>query len=99
MFKEVGIKIMVAAKVLFALSLIACLVGSICLFAEELSLLGIVTLLVGPFVSWLGSVCLYGYGRLIDNSEYLPILNGLDPAKFNSLTEWREKNKESSDEE
>ena len=38
--------------------------------------LGIFIMLVGSFLSWIGSFFLYGFGQLIENSDKLVILNG-----------------------
>ena len=79
MFKNIGFKIMTLAEIscwiCFVISLI---VGIINIYngivAREVSLIlinGILWIILGPLLSWIGSFLLYGFGRLIENSDII----------------------------
>ena len=83
MFNNIGQKIKNLALVLFTLeSAASILFGLICtgLFENTLFLL---ICIIGPFVSWISSFLLYGFGELVDNSS-----------KIKSDTEDQKKNQE-----
>ena len=69
MFENVGEKIQKAASFLFVFEIIASLIGGFFLIANELFILGLITIIAGSFVSWLSFLFVYGYGQLIENSD------------------------------
>lgn len=77
MFKYDNIagKIKGLAKASFIVEAIGCVIGAIAIFStdavDDFAWLGVLLLLVGPLVAWVGSWLLYGFGVLIENSGYL----------------------------
>lgn len=79
MFDNIGVKIKNVAKIACWIGIVVSIIIAIVLFAcasdslsEELNvLLGFVVLLAGPFLSWLCTLVLYGFGELVDNSSIL----------------------------
>ncbi len=75
MFKNIGKKIKTLAKVFCWLGIICfTIVGLIAMssgYGEYGSsvIMGILIILVGFLVSWIGSFLLYGFGELIDSSQ------------------------------
>lgn len=73
MFKNIGKKIMILAKVICFLGIgVSVLWGIIYLLSERLYLEHIVIALIiiasGALVSWLSSIFIYGFGELIDKT-------------------------------
>ncbi len=77
MFNNIGSKIKKLAKVVCWVSIILSIITGISLFiaaasgqADPITAVtsGIVTVVVGVLVSWLGCFLLYGFGELVDNS-------------------------------
>ena len=77
MFDNIGGKIKGVAKVVTWLGIIgSCLAGFVMLVEgvdgdEMLALYGILLAGLGSLFSWLGSLTLYGFGQLIENSDLL----------------------------
>ena len=70
MYQNIGIKIKELAKVIFIIEAIASIIsGFVCMFADDdLILIGLLTLVVGPCVAFVSSWFLYGYGEIIDKT-------------------------------
>ncbi len=70
MFTNIGAKIMTLALALCWFGIFASIaIGVIVLAKTELIFVGILLMLFGPFLSWISSFLLYGFGQLIDNSD------------------------------
>lgn len=82
---NIGKRLKKIAKVLTYIEHPLCIIGAIVFFVLGASsfyydvvgpILGFVFLLVVPFITWIGNMLIYGFGRLIENSEKLNNLNG-----------------------
>lgn len=90
MFKNIGKKIKVFAKVICWLGIIFSVISGIILIvagvnnddirtiingtvqymdSTMLIVLGVVVLILGPIVSWIGSFMTYGFGEIVDNTQ------------------------------
>ncbi len=76
MFNNIGGKIKTLAKVICWLGIIACVIcGIVMMIADEdMILFGLLTMIAGSLLSWIGSFFAYGLGELIDNSSKLVAL-------------------------
>lgn len=80
-FDNIGVKIQRLSKIFFALCVLASAIGSIAMFIyitfteDEVFLIGLVysvpILILGSLLSWLLTAPLYGFGKLIENTEIL----------------------------
>ena len=69
MFKNVGSKLESVATMVFVLgTIISVVIALIMMFARK-NPNGIFVLLCGPFCSWFNAVIIYGFGRIVDNTE------------------------------
>lgn len=77
MFDNIGEKIKILAKILCWLGIIASVIVGIVLMIkdESLTLIGILIAVIGSLLSWAGSSIMYGFGRLVKNSDILVNLN------------------------
>ena len=74
---DIGKRLKKLAKVLTAVEHPLCIVLAIVFWALAgdsdlyilMTILGFVFLLVMPFITWIGNMLIYGFGRLIENSE------------------------------
>ena len=78
MFENIGGKIKVLAKVLFAIGSIIFILIAVFSFFEGLSegisslvLTGLLTLILGPLAAWISTWLLYGFGVLVESNERL----------------------------
>ena len=73
MFESIGKKIMSLAKIVAWIGIIASVViGTVQISVDETYIFsGIIVILMGSLVSWLSSFLLYGFGKLIDNTDIL----------------------------
>lgn len=80
MFKNIGKKIMTLAKVNFWVGAVLCALGGFGTVMEAVDSLygstedavaGFIIMLLGPLLSWIGSLLLYGFGQLIDNTGFI----------------------------
>ena len=74
MFDNIGSKIKMVAKVVFWIDIIAsCSIGIIFLADgdEIMALIGLSVIVLGCLLSWAGSLFVYGFGQLIENSDFL----------------------------
>ena len=71
--KSVGTIIKLIAAILFCINLLLGIIGAIVLFCldDDLTLLGILTIILTPLSSILMYLLLYGFGQLVENSDYL----------------------------
>jgi len=70
MFNNIGKKIKGLTQTLFWITTIAYIVSgiSLCAIDEDLILIGLPLMIAGPFLSWIGSFFMYGFGELIDKA-------------------------------
>lgn len=73
MFKNIGSKIQGLAVLETGLGIMASiLIGGIIMSQDESTIfLGFVIIILGSILSWISSFLLYGFGKLIENSDYL----------------------------
>ncbi len=75
MFTNIGKKIKTLAMVLAWAGIIGSVLGGIVLMEEADEAVGLLTMLVGALMSWVGSFFMYGFGQLIDNTDKLVAQN------------------------
>ncbi len=73
MFDNIGGKIKALAKVVCWLGIIASVISAIMLWAQNnryqsTILMGLITLVLGCLISWIGSFFTYGFGELIEKT-------------------------------
>jgi hypothetical protein len=68
MYENIGEKIKILAKVLFAvLSALGVIGGIVVLSLDEgLEILAVLLIFLLPLIAWISSWCLYGFGEIID---------------------------------
>ncbi|MBQ4119550.1 MAG: hypothetical protein IJD45_04080 [Clostridia bacterium] len=80
MFKNIGSKIMKLAqiycwiKIIISISVGLAMIILRYLFTYLSTLFliyGILLIILGPLISWIGSFLLYGFGRLVENSDII----------------------------
>ena len=86
MFDNIGSKIMKLAKVLCWIGIILSVISGIAIMAGAASyntygyssssgganiIVGIITIVLGCLFSWIGSFFTYGFGQLIENTDYI----------------------------
>ena len=77
MFDNIGSKLKTLAKVLCWIGIVLSVVAAIVMFTaasysnsgESYVVMGLITLIVGPLLSWVNSFVLYGFGELIDKTS------------------------------
>lgn len=74
MFENIGGKIKALAKVLCWIGIIASVISAIAMWGQNSSysptiLPGILILVLGCLLSWIGSFFAYGFGQLIENTD------------------------------
>ena len=82
MFNNIGGKIKALAKVLCWIGIVCSVISGIAMMLSQQTdqgvLAGIVTIIVGCLVSWIGSFFAYGFGQLIENTDELVRLKRAD---------------------
>lgn len=75
MFTNIGKKIKLTAKIVCWVTMLASFIGGIALLIyscvegeDELIVVGLIVPLVAPFLCWIGSFMMYGFGELIDKA-------------------------------
>ena len=68
MFANVGGKIKAVAQVLTWIGIIGSVIGGLSMMNANF-IIGILTAVVGSLLSWVGSLALYGFGELVENSD------------------------------
>lgn len=80
MFENVGGSIKVLAKVLCCLGIIGSIIAGIVTVSqasntnyngEFYKILGYIFVIVGPILSWISTLLLYGFGELVENSTII----------------------------
>ncbi len=71
MYANIGKKIMTLATVIAVIMMIASGGYGLYLVIRGQTAIGIVTMILGPIACWIAGFFLYGFGRLIDNSDYI----------------------------
>ncbi len=73
MFNNIGGKIKTVAMTLCIIeSVVSAICGLVLIVTDKRTILpGILLILIGPIIAWLGSFLLYGFGQLIENSDIL----------------------------
>jgi multisubunit Na+/H+ antiporter MnhG subunit len=71
MYDNIGSKIKTLAIVLCVIGIIGCIISGIVFLAEIEVVKGLLFLLLGPVLSWVGSFCMYGLGQAVENTEIL----------------------------
>lgn len=72
MYENIGKKIKIVAVVIALIgTCVSFCYGLIMLFDSVRVAFAILTMLIGPFISWVSSFVLYGFGQLIENSDKL----------------------------
>ena len=73
MYKDIGKKLKLLAKIAFIVGVVLSVIlgiGLIISFSEEgiIAIIGLFVMLIGGFLSWVSSWGLYGFGELIDKT-------------------------------
>jgi len=71
MFDNIGGKIKSLAKALMWIAIIGYAIWGIVLFSKEQILSGFLIIAIGSLLSWLSAFVLYGFGQLVENSDYV----------------------------
>ena len=71
MYSNIGKKIMTLAVIIALIAMIGSCVYGIYLMTEDHTAVGALTMVFGPLAAWISGFFLYGFGRLIDNSDYI----------------------------
>ena len=71
MYDNIGGKIKTWAVWIFIVEAIGAVIGGIAMIANDNGLIGFLTMVIGPFVAWVFSWLLYGFGQLIENSDII----------------------------
>ena len=72
MFDNIGSKIKTLAKVVCWIGIIGSIIAGIAMIATMGSvgvLPGLLTIVLGALLSWVGSFVLYGFGEMVENSD------------------------------
>lgn len=70
LFTNISSKIKAVAQLLCWFGIFASiLLGIVVISKTELLFIGILLMLLGPLLSWIGTFLLYGFGQLIENSD------------------------------
>lgn len=70
MFKNIGNKIKFFSGIFFALAIIGGIVGGILFCISTSSAWGLLIIAVVVLFGYVGSICLYGFGELIESNQY-----------------------------
>ena len=70
MFKNIGGKIKTLAKLVTWIGIIGSIIGGIIIMSnnEGLAIVGLLVMLIGSLISWVGSFFTYGFGELIERT-------------------------------
>jgi hypothetical protein len=75
MFNDIGKKIKTLAELICWIGILISLILGL-IFVIENIFVGFIIFIIGVLSSWVGSIFLYGFGELVDNST--KIVNGLE---------------------
>jgi hypothetical protein len=76
MYSNIGKKIMTLATIIATVTMALSCGFGIYLLVEGATATGILIMVFGPIVCWISGFFLYGFGRLIDNSDYIAFKMG-----------------------
>jgi hypothetical protein len=68
LYENIGGKIKNWAITIFVIEAIAAIISGIVMLSNDINLAGALTMIVGPFVAWVSSWLLYGFGELIETT-------------------------------
>lgn len=68
MFSNIGGKIKATAKVSCWILIVLFVIAGIALMASRAVLPGLITMVAGALLAWVGSFVLYGFGEMVENS-------------------------------
>lgn len=69
LYENIGQKIKNWAKWIFIVEAIAAIIGSfVMLFTDDLFAVGLLGIVIGPFIAWVSSWLLYGFGEIVEKS-------------------------------
>lgn len=73
MYQQIGKKIKTLAVVIAVIGMIFCVIWGLLLIVSDtgFDIVGLLWLLVGPVLCWLGSFVLYGFGELVDKTCWI----------------------------
>lgn len=89
MFQNIGRKIKLVVKFFCWVGIIASIILGIVIMngrSEFAGIMGAVVAIVGSLFSWLGSILIYGFGQLIENSDILVARETNPSASANTAT-------------
>ena len=72
MFDNVGAKLKNCAQIACWAGIVLSIISGVVLIAsgdDSMVFTGILTMVVGSLGSWIGSLCVYGFGELVENSD------------------------------
>ena len=72
MFNNIGGKMKGLAKFVCAIGIIASVIGGIALMSNRwFAFVGVLVIILGPVVVWIGTWTLYGFGELIEQTTII----------------------------
>ena len=69
MWDNIGSKLQKLAKVICWIGIIFSVIGGIVMITQRQAILGIVYIILGPLLSWIGSWTMYGLGLVVESVE------------------------------
>jgi len=98
MFKNIGGKIKKISEIVTWIGIIVSVILGIIIMlpGDIMVLVGLIVIALGCFSSWVGSLLLYGYGQLIENSDKLLLLHIGEKNKSEPDLDQREETHKSS---
>ncbi len=69
MYEDVGVKIKIVAVIVALLGTIATFIRGMMLISDHQGLVGILTCILGPLLSYACSLFVYGFGKIVEHSE------------------------------
>lgn len=88
MYENIGQKIMNFVTAIVLVEMAISIVGGLILASEGAGIISFIVMVVGCVISWIGGLVLYGFGRLIDNTEYL---RNMHSGKITSFSHYNSK--------
>lgn len=71
MFEDIGNKIKILAKAICIMGVVASSIYGLFIASNNKVSLGIIIIVIGALVSWVGTFALYGFGELIDQTTQI----------------------------
>ena len=69
MWDNIGSKLQKLAKVICWIGIIFSVIGGIVMITQRQAVAGIVYIILGPLLSWIGSWTMYGLGLVVESVE------------------------------